>query len=438
MTESPFRAKTAPTTSMNGATRLPARRDDATTPRQDETPAPARAAQVPPPASTPRQKDAPAPAAAGQADPHVPAQRQDEPHEPAHDDAAASGVPFDMDADFPDFLGQFVDWQTPDARPAQQTTTQQAEVSPVEDGAPQARTIASPQLLRPRPLEPTSGPRRWVHAMTGGLVNLGPSAAQLREQERMARIQRPLRGAHVTTYLCLKGGITKTTTCIGTALTAAQYRPEAVVAGDFNPDAGDLAERVTGREGLAGVNQLAQHVDSVTSIGDLSRYLYSEGRLTVLPGEPDPKLGESLTSAQFNAVIEILSSYYSSIHVDAGTGITHPIMPGILARTDTLVVPAAYSITGAKRAYETLAWLRSNGFGRLASSAIVALTERDLVSREVDKNAVLAMFEGIPVVKVPADRHLADGAQVHLEQMQPRTREAFAEIAALIADRYPA
>lgn len=274
--------------------------------------------------------------------------------------------------------------------------------------------------------------------MTGGLINLGPSAAQLREQERMARIQRPLRGAHVTTYLCLKGGITKTTTCIGTALTAAQYRPEAVVAGDFNPDAGDLAERVTGREGLAGVNQLAQHVDSVTSIGDLSRYLYSEGRLTVLPGEPDPKLGESLTSAQFNAVIEILSSYYSSIHVDAGTGITHPIMPGILARTDTLVVPAAYSITGAKRAYETLAWLRSNGFGRLASSAIVALTERDLVSREVDKNAVLAMFEGIPVVKVPADRHLADGAQVHLEQMQPRTREAFAEIAALIADRYPA
>lgn len=298
--------------------------------------------------------------------------------------------------------------------------------------------VASPQLLRARPLEPTSGPRRWVHAMTGGLVNLGPSRAQVREQERMARIQRPLRGAHVTTYLCLKGGITKTTTCIGTALTAAQYRPEAVVAGDFNPDAGDLAERVTGREGLSGVNALAEQVEHVHSIGQLSAFLESEGRLTVLPGEPDPKLGESLTSAQFNAVIEILSSYYSSIHVDAGTGITHPIMPGILARTDTLVVPAAYSITGAKRAYETLSWLRSNGFDRLADSAIVALTERDLVSREVDKTAVLAMFEGQPVVKVPADQHLADGAKVHLERMNPRTREAFAEIAALIADRYPA
>ena len=395
MTESPFRAKpdSAP---FNGATRLPAKRDEELShPTAEALPLErTEATQTPAPA-------------------------------PVHHSAPAEATreTTGLRSDYPDFLDQFADWDAPDEH---------------EAGALQAGAPVTPQLLRPRPLEPTSGPRRWVHAMTGGLINLGPSAAQLREQERMARIQRPLRGAHVTTYLCLKGGITKTTTCIGTALTAAQYRPEAVVAGDFNPDAGDLAERVTGREGLAGVNQLAQHVDSVTSIGDLSRYLYSEGRLTVLPGEPDPKLGESLTSAQFNAVIEILSSYYSSIHVDAGTGITHPIMPGILARTDTLVVPAAYSITGAKRAYETLAWLRSNGFGRLASSAIVALTERDLVSREVDKNAVLAMFEGIPVVKVPADRHLADGAQVQLEQMQPRTREAFAEIAALIADRYPA
>ena len=395
MTESPFRAK-PDSSPFNGATRLPAKHDEELShPTAEALPLEqTEATQTPTPA-------------------------------PVHHSAPAEAAreTTGLRSDYPDFLEQFADWDAPDAH---------------EAGALQAGAPVTPQLLRPRPLEPTSGPRRWVHAMTGGLINLGPSAAQLREQERMARIQRPLRGAHVTTYLCLKGGITKTTTCIGTALTAAQYRPEAVVAGDFNPDAGDLAERVTGREGLAGVNQLAQHVDSVTSIGDLSRYLYSEGRLTVLPGEPDPKLGESLTSAQFNAVIEILSSYYSSIHVDAGTGITHPIMPGILARTDTLVVPAAYSITGAKRAYETLAWLRSNGFGRLASSAIVALTERDLVSREVDKNAVLAMFEGIPVVKVPADRHLADGAQVHLEQMQPRTREAFAEIAALIADRYPA
>lgn len=395
MTASPFRAKpdSAP---FNGATRLPAKRDEELShPTAEALPLEqTEATQTPAPA-------------------------------PVHHSAPAEVTreTTGLRSDYPDFLDQFADWDAPDEH---------------EAGALQAGAPVTPQLLRPRPLEPTSGPRRWVHAMTGGLINLGPSTAQLREQERMARIQRPLRGAHVTTYLCLKGGITKTTTCIGTALTAAQYRPEAVVAGDFNPDAGDLAERVTGREGLAGVNQLAQHVDSVTSIGDLSRYLYSEGRLTVLPGEPDPKLGESLTSAQFNAVIEILSSYYSSIHVDAGTGMTHPIMPGILARTDTLVVPAAYSITGAKRAYETLAWLRSNGFGRLASSAIVALTERDLVSREVDKNAVLAIFEGIPVVKVPADRHLADGAQVHLEQMQPRTREAFAEIAALIADRYPA
>lgn len=291
-------------------------------------------------------------------------------------------------------------------------------------------------MLRERRLVPDSGARRLVHVLTGGLVNLGPSAVQVRERERMRRIQRPLRGAHVTTYLCLKGGIAKTSTCAGTALTAAAHRPEAVVAGDFNPDAGDLAERVLGREGLAGVNRLAEQVDRVHSIAELSRFLETEGRLTVLPGEPDPQLGESLSSHQFNAVIEVLSCYYSSIHVDAGTGITHPIMPGILARTDTLVVPAAYSITGAKRAADTLKWLRNNKFERLADSAIVALTAKDQVSRDVDKAAVRAQFDGASLVVVPQDPHLADGALVRLDRMQPGTREAFAEIAALIADRY--
>lgn len=336
-------------------------------------------------------------------------------------------------------------WEQEKPQPQARTheVLQFPSAAPRSTPAPTPRGAAAPQelpLLRPRRLQPQSGPRKWVHAATAGLINMGPSAAQQREAERMRRIQRPLHGAHVTTYICLKGGITKTTTCIGTALTAAQYRPEAVVAGDFNPDAGDLAERVTGLEGLSGVNRLAEQVDNIHTIADLNAFLHSEGRLTVLPGEPDPKLGESLTSAQFNAVIETLSSYFGSIHVDAGTGITHPIMPGILARTDTLVIPAAWSVTGAKRADDTLEWLDANGFSRLADSAIIALTERDRVSKDVDKAAIIAMFErrGVPIVRIPADPHLADGAQIRLESMLPKTREAFAEIAALIADRYPA
>lgn len=306
---------------------------------------------------------------------------------------------------------------------------------------PQVVRVAAP-LVRERPLVPDRGARRLVHVLSGGLVNLGPSGAQVRVREQMRRIQRPLRGAHVTTYLCLKGGIAKTSTCMGTALVAAQHRPEAVVAGDFNPDAGDLAERVLGFEqverGLPGVNDLAAAMDRVHSIGELSQFLQSQGRLTVLPGEPDPKLGESLTSHQFNAVIEILACYYSSIHVDAGTGITHPIMPGIMARTDTLVIPAAYSITGARRARGTLDWLTENGFEALARTAIIALTAKDAVSRDVNKAAVRAMFDGVSLVVVPQDPHMADGALVRLDRLRPTTREAYAEIAALIADRYPA
>lgn len=293
-------------------------------------------------------------------------------------------------------------------------------------------------LLRPRKPVPQAGFRRLVHLLTGGAVNPGLSAQQLRAQDRRRRLLRPLHGVHVVTYLCLKGGVSKTSTAVGVAGTLASERPDSAILADFNPDAGDAAERVTGRDQLAGVTRLARAaVDGVDSVGMLSDFLVSEGRLTVLPGEPDPLLGESLSASQFTAIMDVLCRYFSTVHLDAGTGITHPIMPGILARTDTVVVPAAFSITGAKRAAETIEWLRRNKFAHLAETAIVALTAKDAVSADVDKDAVRASYpSGVAVVEVPQDPHVADGAMMRRKLMRPATREAYDEMGALICDRF--
>lgn len=292
-------------------------------------------------------------------------------------------------------------------------------------------------LLRPRRPVPQSGFRRVVHLLTGGAINPGLSSAQLRSQDRHNRLLRPLHGVHVVTYLCLKGGISKTSTAVGVAGCMAAERPDSAILADFNPDAGDAAERVTGRKKLAGVTRLAQAVDQVTSVGMLAEFLVSQGRLTVLPGEPNPALGESLSSDQFAAIMDVLCRYFSTIHLDAGTGITHPIMPGILSRTNTVVVPAAFSITGAERAAETIEWLRDNGFANLADTAIVALTEKDAVSCDVDKDAVRRLYpQTVAVVEVPQDPHIADGAMVRRELMRPATLIAYEEIGALICDRF--
>lgn len=49
-------------------------------------------------------------------------------------------------------------------------------------------------LLRPRKPVPQSGFRRLVHVLTGGAVNPGLSAEQLRIQDRRQRLLRPLHG----------------------------------------------------------------------------------------------------------------------------------------------------------------------------------------------------------------------------------------------------
>ena len=205
---------------------------------------------------------------------------------------------------------------------------------------------------------------------------------------------------------------------------------------DANPDAGDLAERVVGKR-LSGITDLARNVERIDSLDALSQYTVTSGRLTVLPGEPSPTLGDSLTSGDFRRVMEVVQQYYSFVQVDCGTGVTHPLMEGILEYADTVVVPAAWSITGARRAAETIRWLRDNGFAHLARTSIVVLTAKDVVSRNVDKEAVLEhLGQAADLVVVPADPHVADGAVIDWDLLAPATREAYLEIAAAITSRF--
>ncbi len=58
---------------------------------------------------------------------------------------------------------------------------------------------------------PTSGWRRWVYVLTGGLVNPGESPAELHRRDLVARANRPLISSHKIAMLSLKGGVGKTT-----------------------------------------------------------------------------------------------------------------------------------------------------------------------------------------------------------------------------------
>ena len=310
--------------------------------------------------------------------------------------------------------------------------------------APAPDFISSPGLfVREQKPRPVGGFRGALYKLTGGGLNLGPSARQREEDELARRISRQLQGSYNTAVLSLKGGIGKTSTTVGVGLTLAEFRGDPPCAIDANPDSGDLVERALG-EGIyqqqspRTITDLLKNIESVDSLTALARYMHHAGRLHLIAGEQDPEVSDSLTAEEYLRIRKLISGYYSVALTDCGTGVTHNAMSGILQSADNLIIAAGYAVSGAKRARSTLHWLASHGYEELARNAVVVITDKDEVSSRVDKDAIEDHLSGIcrQLIAVPHDRGVADGDLVTLDVLRPETRRAYREIAAAIVDGY--
>lgn len=126
-------------------------------------------------------------------------------------------------------------------------------------------------MLRPQSEPPSAGFRRALFRLTGGLVNLSPSAAELREQELTARVKAPVAGCRRIAVVSRKGGVGKTTTTLMLGHTFASLRGDRVIALDGNPDAGSLGYRVR-RETTNTVMSLLAHRDEIQRYGDIRAF----------------------------------------------------------------------------------------------------------------------------------------------------------------------
>ncbi|BCW68179.1 hypothetical protein NicSoilB4_29420 [Arthrobacter sp. NicSoilB4] len=326
----------------------------------------------------------------------------------------------------------------PPARATRSASRAAALSSPAPD------FISSPGLfVREQKPRPVGGVRGALYSLTGGGLNLGPSARQREEDELARRISRQLQGSYNTAVLSLKGGIGKTSTTVGVGLTLAEFRGDPPCAIDANPDSGDLVERALG-EGIyqqqtpRTISDLLKNIESIDSLTALARYMHHAGRLHLIAGEQDPEVSDSLTAEEYLRIRKLISGYYSVALTDCGTGVTHNAMKGILQSADNLIIAAGYAVSGAKRARSTLHWLASHGYEELARNAVVVITDKDEVSSRVDKDAIEDHLSGIcrQLIAVPHDRGVADGDLVTLDVLRPETRRAYREIAAAIVDGY--
>jgi MinD-like ATPase involved in chromosome partitioning or flagellar assembly len=291
-------------------------------------------------------------------------------------------------------------------------------------------------IVKPRSDVPTVGWRRALYALTGGAVNPGLGPLERHRQDLVARIQRPLPGSHFVSVLSLKGGVGKSTVAAMLGLVLSEHRGDRVVGMDASPDAGTLADRLTG-DSERSVRDLLENLDGIQALPDVARFTSLIGRLQVVASAQDPTARTEFDRRGYEQVTAVLSRYYDIIITDSGTGLLHSAMEATLQRASSLIIVGTPTVDGASRASKTLDWLVTHGFSEAVERAVVVLSA-DRTSGEVDASRLRSHFGNRcrAVVEIPRDPHLAAGGRIEVGRLRPATADAYLELAALVADEF--
>ena len=310
-----------------------------------------------------------------------------------------------------------------------------------EDGPEPAAALTADRLLAKSAAPPIGGWRLWLYNASFGYFNVGDSdrvrIQRVMEHRIAARLGQRTRYVPV---LSRKGGVGKTTvtTLLGMAL--ADLREDRVIAMDANPDRGTLSDRSPGRADFT-ARQLVNDRFDVSSFSQLSHYVAREGsRLDVLASDTDPAVAHAFDDADYRAVTDILGRYYSIVLTDSGTGMVHSVMAGTLEKADAVVLVSGGSVDEARLASETLSWLEAHGRHDLVAKAIVVINMSGGEGTQVNIDEIEDHFRSRVhnVLRIPYDRHLAEGSRVRLDSLRPATRAAVVELAALVVDELQA
>ncbi|HEX4246988.1 MAG TPA: MinD/ParA family protein, partial [Pseudonocardia sp.] len=142
---------------------------------------------------------------------------------------------------------------------------------------------------------------------------------------------------------------------------------------------------------------------------------------------------------EYERVCRALARYFDIVITDSGTGLVHSTMRGTLELADRLIVVGSPTVDGASRASKTLDWLLAHGHERLVEDAVLVLCQ-DRGSHRVDHAQLYQHFAERcrHVIEIPADQHLYSGAVIDPAMLQPATRQAYLQLAAVVADGFSA
>ncbi|MDQ0725045.1 MinD-like ATPase involved in chromosome partitioning or flagellar assembly [Microbacterium sp. W4I20] len=304
-----------------------------------------------------------------------------------------------------------------------------------------ADLLTADRLLDPSRIakpEPEGAWSHFLYTVSGRRINIGDGRRARDRKALSARIAAPLTGgARFVPVLSRKGGVGKTTITALLGMALADARDDRVIAVDANPDRGTLAERVVRPHHNKSVRDLVRIHEEVKGYHDISAIVARDAtRLDVLASDSDPRIAEAFSDSDYRDVAGVAAHYYSLVLTDTGTGIVHSVMSATLDLADQIVIVSGLSVDEARLASETLTWLETNGYEEQAREAIVVLNQSTPGAPLVRLNELQAHFatRAKSVIRMPYDPQIAGGGTIVFANLQPETRIAARELAAVLVE----
>lgn len=306
-------------------------------------------------------------------------------------------------------------------------------------GAPLGYTAAvelsSDRLLRNNKPKPKSsrGP-----AAGASRFKFGAKKEEAERQQKLNLIRTPVLSCYRIAVISLKGGVGKTTTTTALGATLATERQDKILAIDANPDAGTLGRRVR-RETGATIRDLVQAIPYLNSYMDIRRFTsQAPSGLEIIANDVDPAVSTTFNDEDYRRAIDVLGKQYPIILTDSGTGLLYSAMRGVLDLADQLIIISTPSVDGASSASTTLDWLSAHGYADLVQRSLTVISGVRETGKMIKVDDIVQHFQTRcrGVVVVPFDEHLSAGAEVDLDMMRPKTREAYFNLSALVAEDF--
>ncbi|WP_098899621.1 MinD/ParA family ATP-binding protein, partial [Streptomyces sp. st77] len=359
------------------------------------------------PQAQPQGQGQPQPPAQGQ----PPAQAQPQPHQQQPVDPRAGGA-----------------WPTPVAHDQRERSVPGAPL-----GYTAAVELSSDRLVRGKQKAKSSR-----NPSAASRFKLGGKKEEAERQRKLDLIRTPVLSCYRIAVISLKGGVGKTTTTTALGSTLATERQDKILAIDANPDAGTLGRRVR-RETGATIRDLVQAIPYLNSYMDIRRFTsQAPSGLEIIANDVDPAVSTTFNDEDYRRAIEVLGKQYPIILTDSGTGLLYSAMRGVLDLADQLIIISTPSVDGASSASTTLDWLSAHGYADLVQRSLTVISGVRETGKMIKVDDIVQHFETRcrGVVVVPFDEHLAAGAEVDLDMMRPKTREAYFHLSALVAEDF--